>query len=296
MKICSLITVYKPDIDKLKQNIEIILQYSETVYLLFNSPVIAEFRQNDRIMIIDNKTNIGLSQAVNMGINHAMNNGYKYALLFDQDSYLIKENFEILFSKMRNEENFQKVACIGPSLNVYNNDIPIPNWSKNKTKIMTDGVCSVNNIITSGMLVNIGNFTDVGEFDAQYPVDFCDFLFCWKCLYKGFVVLQSTSEYIHHEIGTNNLTLFGHTIHFHRPYRNYFLVRDTLNICLKQKETPFYIRVRFLLLLSFRMILFLFILDDKYLRLKMYWLGFKDFLLSRRRFGSIANVLNAKNV
>jgi rhamnosyltransferase len=294
MKICSLITIYKPDIIKLKYNIKIIQEYSDRIYLLFNSCVIDEFQSDTRIIIIDNKKNIGLSKAINKGIGRAFEDGYQYAILFDQDSYITHENFIKLFAEMQEEEKYQKVICIGTSLYVRHNMIEIPNWSKNNRKTKLDCVYSVNNIITSGMLVNIHNFIQIQGFNENFPVDFCDFLFCWKAIRNGYAVLQSMDAYIIHEIGTDYMKLWGRTIHFHAPYRNYFLVRDTLNICLRVKETPLMIRFRYLFFLPIRMIIFLILLDKKWMRLKMYWHGLKDFFLKRSGFGSISKILNAE--
>jgi rhamnosyltransferase len=270
------------------------LEYSDVIYLLFNSCVIDEFQFDTRIVNIDNKKNIGLSKAINRGIKQAHEAGYQYAILFDQDSYLTNENFTKLLAEMQYEERHQKIMCIGPSLNVRNNIITIPSWSKNSRKAKSNCVCSVNNIITSGMIVNMHNFIQIHGFNENFPVDFCDFLFCWKAIYNGYMVLQSIDVYIIHEIGTNYMKLHEHTIHFHAPYRNYFLVRDTLNVCLREKETPLLIRFRYLFFLPLRMLLFLLFLDKKLLRLKMYWRGLEDFFMTKHGFGSISRMLNAE--
>ena len=160
-KICSLITVYNPDIAKLEYNIKIMLEYSDVIYLLFNSYIIDELQFDTRIVSVENMKNVGLSKAINRGIRQAHEAGYQYAILFDQDSYITKENFIKLFTEMQYEERWQRIMCIGPSLDVRDNIITIPNWSKNKRKTKSNHVCSVNNIITSGMLVNIHNFIQV---------------------------------------------------------------------------------------------------------------------------------------
>jgi rhamnosyltransferase len=274
--------------------IEKILEYSESVYLLFNSPVIDELLFDGRIFAVDNGKNIGISRAINRGINKAAQDGYCHALLFDQDSYMTADQCVRLFNEITAEEKHQKVACIGPSINSHGNMLPIPAWSKNTVKIHTENVVSVNNLITFGMLINIPAFFDIGGFPENFPVDFSDFLFCWKAVYRGYIVLQSTDAYIIHEIGTNFVKIFGQTIHFHAPYRNYFLVRDTLNICFRVEETPLYIRFRYFFFLPFRMLLFFVMLDNKWTRLKMYWLGIIDFFMGKSHFGSIDKVLGAK--
>jgi len=289
--ICSFITVYMPQVAKLKKNIEIILQYSDVVYLLFNSPVLLELQFSSKIIIIDNGKNIGISRAINKGVNIAIKSGYEYAVLFDQDSILTRENFEIMFFEICKNE---KIACMGPSLNVRNNVIPINSWVKNDNFVFSNNVISVNNIITSGMLVNIRVFEAVNGFNEDFPVDFSDFVFCWRALYNGYFVVQNRNAYLIHEVGNRGMNVFGRTVHFHAPYRNYFLVRDTLNICFKTKETPLLIGLRFFFFLPFRMLFYLFMLDNRFLRLKMYWLGFKDFFVNKKHFGSISNILNAE--
>ncbi|WP_010255429.1 glycosyltransferase [Treponema primitia] len=292
--ICSVITVFNPDTNKLMKNIDIQLEYIDRIYLSVNSWKNRPFIDSKRITIIDNRKNIGLSKAINKCIRQAVNDCFNYTILFDQDSYLVKENFELLFNEFIAAERIQKISCIGPSLNVRNNLITIPRWTKENKTIKINDVFSVKNIITSGMLLNNEYFISLGGFDERFPVDFCDFLFCWKSTYNGYLVLQSTNAYIKHEIGTNNINIKGHTLHFHAPYRNYFLVRDTLNICLLVKETPFFIRLRFLFFLPFRMLLFLFLLENKNTRLRMYWYGLKDFLMLQHGFGSIKHILDAE--
>jgi rhamnosyltransferase len=295
MKICSIITIYKPNIIKLKENIENMLQYSNVVYLLFNSPIIDYLQFDERIICIDNKKNIGLSKAINIGVSQAASDGYSYAILFDQDSSLTKENFILLFNEFIEEEKYQKIMCIGPSLDVRNNKIVTPNWVKTNLKVKSENVYSVYHIITSGMLVNINNFLMVNGFNEEYPVDGCDSSFCWKSLSKGYVVLQSKDAYIFHEVGTHAIKIFNHAIHFHAPYRNYFFIRETLNICFVLKETPFIVRCHKLLYFPFRMLLYILALDKKPLRLKMYVLGFRDFFCKRHGFASISKILNAED-
>ena len=292
--ICSLITIYKPNVIKLKQNIQIISQYSDCVYLLCNSPEFFEIQFDNKIKIIRNNKNIGISRAINKGIDMALNDGYSYAVLFDQDSILTKENFSKLILEMLNESKISKVACIGPSLNVRNNTIPKYSWIINRKRVHSANIISVNNIITSGMLVNIKQFINIEGFHEDFPVDFCDFIFCWKSIYNGYSVIQSKDVYLNHEIGDGSIKIFNRTIHFHAPYRNYFLVRDTLNICFRIKETPLLIRFRYFFSLPFRMFVFLLLLENKKTRLKMYWWGFKDFFLKKKHFGSIANLLGAE--
>jgi rhamnosyltransferase len=293
MTICALITLYKPNFDKLKKNISEILRYSSKVYLLNNEKEGIHIDFGNKVSIIENHKNIGLSRAINIGVQRAQTEGFDYAILFDQDSILTKEMFDCLELQFMKINKEYSLSCIGPSLNVRGNLLPIPNWNKRR-KIKQYDCYSVYSIITSGMLFNIGIYNSVGGFNEWFPVDFCDFVFCWKCIQKKYNIYQSTTSYILHEIGNGGLKIKKRTIHFHSFYRNYFLVRDTLNICFRRRETPFKIRFRFAFLLPFRMFLIVLLLPNRTLRLKMYLLGFLDFLSNKHGFGSIDSLLEAK--
>ena len=289
--LCALITLYNPDEEKLKFNISQIKDYVGKIYRLCNSSV--DFLiEDEKICLIDNKKNIGLSAAFNIGIEKARGEGFDLAILFDQDSVLTKNNFELLYEDFLAE--CANAACIGPSLNVRGNIISIPRWSMNVRFKVSENVVSVKNVITSGMLLKISAFDDVGGFDEKFPVDFCDFTFCWNCICKGYAVLQSKRAFINHEVGNAAMKIGKSTIHFHAPYRNYFLVRDTLNVVFRNKSTPVFMRFRFLFLLPVRMILFLVKCDRKKERLKMYFLGFCDFLRNVHGYGCIAKLLGAE--
>lgn len=294
MRKCSFITCFNPDFNKTEKNIREMLKYLDKVYLLFNSPVDSSFLFDNRIVVIDNGGNIGLSKAFNIALKHANEENYDIAVLFDQDSLLTASNFSIMFNEFENVSKSNKVMCIGPSLNVYGRILQTPKWVNWRKINTTENVESVKNIITSGMILDIKKALKIGGFDDSFPVDFCDFYFCYKAIYNGYYVLKSKDAFIQHEIGNSNMKIGKSTIHFHAPYRNYFLVRDTLRIVFRCKETPFSIRFRYIFFLPFRMLLFLIKLDKKKERLRMYHLGFRDYIHKNYYFGSIASILNAK--
>lgn len=293
-KICAMITLFNPNIEKTSKNISEILKYVERIYLLFNSEVRTELIIDERIVPIDNKGNIGLSKAFNIALDKATEDKFDVTILFDQDSLLTIENFNILYAEFKEACKHNKVMCIGPALNVYGNLITSPKWMKWKKIDTKANVDSVKNIITSGMILDINAALEIGGFEDSFPVDFCDFYFCYKAIYNGYYVLKSKDAFIQHEIGNSNMKIGKSTIHFHAPYRNYFLVRDTLRIVFRCKETPLSIRFRYIFFLPLRMILFLIKLDRKKERLQMYHLGFRDYIHKNYYFGSIASLLNAK--
>lgn len=292
MKLCVLVTLYKPNREHLRSNITEFLSYSERVFLLNNSTENFNEFVSGSVEVVSNITNIGISRAVNIGIEHANRQGFDFAILFDQDSYLPNAMFELLWREFSELSRRERVACIGPSVKVRGNLILVPRWSR-RTEKPNHNCLEVYNIITSGMLVSIDTFRSLGGFEEWFPVDFSDFTYCWKSIDRGFKVFQSRDAILTHEIGNHGLRIHKGTIHFHSFYRNYFLVRDTLNVCLRRSETPIMIRIRFLYQLPIRMLLFVLILDRRYRRLQMYTLGIIDFLRGVHGFGSIRSILGA---
>ena len=294
MHICALITLFKPDKEKLKSNLNQISLYAEKVYLLVNDNAFdIDLSNFAHITIITNGKNIGLSAAFNIALKQAYRENFDEAVLFDQDSFLSNDNFKTMHKEFIELKESYPVMCIGSSLNVHGNILSTPRWTLTK-KISLEKVFSVKNIITSGMILSIKAALEIKGFEESLPVDFCDFFFCYKATYNGYLVLKSRDSFLEHEIGSSSMKIGKSTIHFHSPYRNYFLVRDTLRIAFCFKETPFLIRVRYLFFLFPRMILFLIKCDKKEERLRMYWLGFKDFFQKNYGFGSIAKLLNAE--
>jgi rhamnosyltransferase len=276
---------------------EIILNYSDRIFLLGNSRIPTELLFDKRVIPIENTVNLGISRAVNIGMQYAIDEHYEYAVLFDQDSLLLENGFNKLFMQLKNEERFQKVACIGPSLKLGNSlDQTRILYCNKKRKALIEGVVSVKNIVVSGMIVNTRCFVMLNGFYEDFPIDFCDFTFCWKGIHSGFVVLRSTTVTMEHEVGIGSINFIGRKLHFHHPYRCYFMCRDTLFIIFCLRETPFVLRLCFFFQLPLRMLVFLVLLKNRKQRLKMYALGIKDFFCGKREFGSIAHLLGAEAV
>lgn len=294
MRTCAMITLFNPNEEKIKSNLAQISLYVQKIYLLVNAASInIDFLKFSHAEIILNGKNIGLSMAFNIALKKARAEGFVEAVLFDQDSFLSEENFNRMEGEFLELKKEKKVMCIGPSLNVRGNIIPTPKWTLSRRKIGSNKVFSVKNVITSGMILDINAALEIGGFEETLPVDFCDFYFCWKALYNGYYILKSKDSFIDHEIGNGSIKIGKSTVHLHAPYRNYFLVRDTLRIVFRFKETPLCIRFRYFIFLFPRMFLFFIKCDRKKERLRMYRLGFKDYCKKNYGFGSIANLLNA---
>jgi rhamnosyltransferase len=292
--VCALMTIFRPNVSKTIINLRTILCYVDAVFLLGNSEIPDALIFDVKIIPVKNRINIGISRSVNIGAAYALKKGYKYAILFDQDSILDEKNFRHLFLEMKHEERYRNVACIGPSLVVRGQVEHIPGWKRNKTlKPVTKQVVSVKCVITSGMIVNLRNFSVLKGFDENFPVDFSDYTFSWKAVHANFAVLQSSDVYMDHEVGIGTLKVFGKNLHYHHPYRDYFMSRDALFVCFRLPDTPFSMRFRSISLSPVRMIIFILLLKDRKQRLKMYFLGIMDFFRNRRGFGSIASLLGA---
>jgi len=245
------------------------------------------------VTVLNHGCNLGISEAVNGAVAFAREEGYKTAILFDQDSRLEPEMFSVLLRDYLAISAVRQIACIGPTVHVRGHRIQVPRWSR-RGRASIFNCLEVYHVITSGMLVNVAAFGEIGGFDSRFPIDFSDFSFCWRAIDHGFQVFQSREAVMNHEIGNGGFQIGHSTVHLHAYYRHYFMVRDTLNAVLKNRETPFSVRVRFLYQLPIRALLFAMILPDKKRRGEMYWAGLRDFVKGIRGFGSVASLLGAR--
>lgn len=187
------------------------------------------------INIIYNEDNMGIAYALNQGVTYAKEKKYKWVLTLDQDSTAT----EAMISKMLNvysslDDYYKdKVVSIVPShveQSSYKESEAV-NGSSSYEEILTD--------ITSGNLVKLDVFDDIGYYNEKMFIDLVDHEFCLRLRSKGFVIIRVKDSILLHNLGNTNVRkLFSKTVYStnHSPIRRYYITRNRNYIWNKYEE------------------------------------------------------------
>ncbi|HMI00859.1 MAG TPA: glycosyltransferase [Pedobacter sp.] len=152
-----------------------------------------------RVHYSHDPTNGGLSKAYNEGAKKAVQMNKKWLLLLDQDTSFAKT---ILSSYQVAVDNNPRVRLFAPILELSNGIIFSPCINKHKrgypAKEISSGLHSLSKLspVNSGILVDLNLFLEVGGYNENLKVDFCDFQFLEKIQKKesDFYVVDSVAS------------------------------------------------------------------------------------------------------
>jgi len=163
-------------------------------------------------------SNLGIATALNHGCRLATANGSEYALLLDQDSVI---NPSMLHKHIRSAQAIfsdQRVAVVATSSQLHD-DQPRPQ------------PMDVKSAITSGSIIRLSSWTEIGGFNDGLFIDQVDHDFCIRLRLRGFRVLVNPAIEMQHRVGDpiEKKTLgFRITSTNHDWLRRYYQVRNSL--------------------------------------------------------------------
>ena len=152
-KIAVGIVLYNPNCNRLKQNIEAIIQQTDRMVIVDNGSSVNRHSSHEligsycNIHIVDNDKNMGIAYALNQIMEWGKINGYEWIVLLDQDTIcppnIIEEYSKLICSKQGN----QNYGIICPV--IYDINEKTYHGDKNINVTRSDEV------ITSGSCINI---------------------------------------------------------------------------------------------------------------------------------------------
>lgn len=239
------ITLYNPEIDRLKKNLDTCFFQVETVFLVDNgSGNISEIKEllkhYENTKLIENKENLGIAKALNQLCDNASLNGFKWILLLDQDSFV---EDGIIESYSRYIE-IERVALLTPLFDDENE----PKIIESEARVPYE---PVNRAITSASFIRLDVWKSAGGFDEDMFIDCVDFDYCTTLLEKGFVILRDNETLVHHRLGHSKeikfFIPFGRIFgikslkkplytYNHSPWRTYYYARNIKYYCFKHKD------------------------------------------------------------
>lgn len=225
VKIISIVALYKPSIDDLK-NIINYINSCDMCILMDDSDTSSEQivmsyfdeKYRDKLMYIWNGTNIGLCASVNRGIEIAEKNGADWILLMDQDSMTRDSDLDEYRYYIQNCSG-DSVAAIVPQ---YNYDRHPRTRYKGYRKIRWSNM--------SGMCVKVTSLKDIGKFEERLFIDGLDMEWGIRAHKKGYEIIEIGSAIMeHHPAETRIYSICGRKIFMYgwaSPIRYYYQFRS----------------------------------------------------------------------
>jgi rhamnosyltransferase len=246
--ICAVVVCYHPESSITEKIIDLAKQVDKVIIVdncsdkLERATLVRSSQQSEKVTMILNKENIGQAKALNMGVNQARDWNYSWVLTMDQDSLVAPDMVSNMSAAYHQCDQRESVMSICPALSNYDGITP-PTLEKMRLRSFSgkkiEGFYSYTKIvITSGNLVSIYAFDQVGLFEENFFIDYVDQEFSLRLFRAGYKAIQANTAILYHNMGnttkqsflgkelliTNNSSL--RTYYFYRNgiavYKKYF--------------------------------------------------------------------------
>jgi rhamnosyltransferase len=247
-EVVGLVVLYNPNEININQLFKTAEVFKELI-IINNSPenesIKIFLKNNDcpkNIIFYNNPDNLGIAQALNKGITLAFEKKYKWVVTLDQDSVFTEDTINNMIS-FYNTQSDEKIVSLSPF--ILNHNI----INEEQKKLLTTVYRDVTTNITSGNLLEIKAWKQIGGFKEFLFIDAVDTEFAINLKYNGYRIVEVFSAIMNHSIGElNEVKIFNHSIYTdkHSPLRNYYITRN--NIYMIKNWIFKYPKICFLLL------------------------------------------------
>lgn len=270
--ICAVVVTFFPD-RSFVERVNTIRGLVASLVIVDNStgenlwPALAELPSSSMIKIIQNKKNLGVATAFNLGVREAKQKKYHWVLLLDQDSSPIPSVIDTFTGIYKEVHDESRLGIIGSKFVDYETSVSVEKSSGWERKT---------SVITSGSLISMSVFDDIGYFMDDLFIDLVDHEYCLRMKGSGYLIAQTKHPVMKHSIGSFSLhKLICRTFRAsnHSVGRHYYMVRNYIVIFRKYiLLSPFF--VVFLLYVRIRELLLVILFEEKkLLKLRAMALG-----------------------
>lgn len=231
MKIAGVVVLYKPD-KKVRKNIDSYLDELDMLYVVDNSPEPndnAKQYKDKKIKYISNHENKGIAYALNVGAKEAIKEKAEWLLTMDQDSSFKKDSLNkmIMFLKEIKSNKFfaETLSVTYEKLGILST-LQRTELNKNNEE---KGISYPLVVMTSGNLINLKVYKEVGGYKDWLFIDAVDFDYCLNVRKHRYEIVQmSTAELIHNLGNVEKHVLLGKTMFAtnHSANRRYYITRN----------------------------------------------------------------------
>lgn len=224
MKILAGITLFNPDLVRLKDNLRAIAPQVDAVVCFDNgsrnsAEVREMIRSEEKAVLIEGSQNFGVAYALNRIFEYAESHQAEWIITLDQDS-VCPSDLVPRYLKALEDLNDNRIAVLCPVTRDRNFE---------REQEIHGEYEQVKDCITSASFNRVSAWKAVGGFYEPLFIDFVDYDFCAKLVEHGFTLYRVNRAFILHEIGHGeNHRLFGREVTAlnHSAERKYYMVRN----------------------------------------------------------------------
>lgn len=264
---------YNPDNENIK-NIRTYIDYVEKLYIIDNSKEnnkkLADSLNNLKAEYIYNEKNLGIAKALNLACEKAANDNFEWILTMDQDSSFDSDSINAYFRAFEKMTK-NNVGIISPR-HILKNDIDKFSDVKESAE--------VDHVMTSGNLLNLKIWEEIGRFDENLFIDEVDSEICFRIIENGYKVIQLNKIRMFHELGNlekKNFFTRKISVLNHNHIRKYYIMRNKFYMLKKYKKY----RLRYIYYILNDFFKVIFYEKDKLRKLKYMFKGITDFMKNK---------------
>lgn len=235
MKIAATVILYQPN-EKALDNIKTYAKAIDKVYIFDNTDegtfLKKKLMEIPNIIYLHDKHNAGIAKRLNTAAQMAINEGFDWLLMMDQDSKFEGNSIQYYLEGIRKYPNNINVGLFGPQYS-----------RNNQTSLAESSYQEIDGMITSGTLLNLNVYQQIGKFDEALFIDAVDIEYCLRVQQANFKMIQLTNIFIQHELGQTEKKASIKTLYLvkkekelHSPLRYYYMYRNNLYVQSKHKD------------------------------------------------------------
>jgi len=226
--VVAVVVTYHPDAGLSARLGDLALQFGRVVVVdnhsrdeeRFHLRALANRASN--IFLIPNPENVGVAAALNQGCRHALEQGASWVVTFDQDSVPATDLLACVAAEWAAQPERDRIGLIGVNFRSPNGATLIPARS---------GLADARAVITSGSLLNLAAWGDVGPFREDFFIDEVDHEYALRMRRKGWLVKVTRRVLMDHALGSprrHNLGGWQPVLSHHSALRRYYMVRNRM--------------------------------------------------------------------
>ncbi len=228
--VCAVVVTYHPNAE-LPVRLRGISQQVARVVIVDNGStdaelaILREIAVDPAVVLILNGENLGLARALNIGMQRAATLGYSWVLLLDQDSRVESDMVKTLSAVYLAFSDKEHLAIIGSGFRERHRRSP----KAAKFEFSGEEWDEVKEVITSGSLLSLKAYSNIGPFREEFFIDYVDSEYCARATANGYRAVKTRRPLMSHSIGRptqHRLLWMKKWTSNHSADRRYYIARN----------------------------------------------------------------------